>query len=127
MYFCRRTERKGTVNTAQRAWLRIEELEDRCVPSLLGQQLFPADNPWNQQITNAPVAANSAAIINNITATYGNGRLHPDFGQDYKNGNDLYGIPYNVVHGNSTAKVNVVIDAYASESDVQAVPLPANV
>ena len=36
---------------------RLEELEGRDVPSLLGNQLFPADNPWNQKITNAPVAA----------------------------------------------------------------------
>jgi hypothetical protein len=112
---------------ARRVRLAVESLEERTVPTLLGQQLFPADNPWNQQITNAPVAANSAAVLNNIISKYGDGQLHPDFGQDYHNGNDLYGIPYNVVHGNSTAKVNVVIDAYASESDIQAVPLPANV
>jgi hypothetical protein len=107
--------------------LAVEALEDRTVPTLLGQQLFPADNPWNQPIANAPVAANSAAVIGNTTSHYGNGRLHPDFGQDYQNGSDLYGIPYNVVHGNSTAKVNVVIDAYPGESDIVAVPLPANV
>ena len=83
----------------------LETLEDRSVPSLLGQQLFPADNPWNQKIAAAPVAANSAAIINNIISHYGDGRLHPDFGQDYADGsNPLYGIPYNVVHGNSTAQ-----------------------
>jgi hypothetical protein len=34
----------------------LEELEYRVVPTLLGQQLFPADNPWNQNISNAPVA-----------------------------------------------------------------------
>jgi hypothetical protein len=111
----------------RRARLAIEQLEERTVPTLLGQQLFPADNPWNQQITNAPVAANSAGIMNSIITTYGDGRLHPDFGQDYQTSNDLYGIPYNVVHGNSVAKVNVVIDAYPGESDLQAVPLPSNV
>ena len=37
--------------------------------------------------------------------------LHPDFGQDYLNSGPLYGIPYNVVHGNSVAKVHVVIGA----------------
>jgi hypothetical protein len=96
------------------------------VPTLLGNQLFPADNPWNERITNAPVAANSTAIINNITSLYGNGRLHPDFGQDYHS-TDLYGIPYNIVHGNSTVHTNVVIDAYASESDLIGVPLPTTV
>jgi hypothetical protein len=107
--------------------LWIEELENRTVPTLLGQQLFPSDNPWNQQITSAPVAANSAAILNNIITTYGDGRLHPDFGQDYRTSSDLYGIPCNVVHGNSTPKVQVVIDAYPGESDVQAAPIPAGV
>src|SRR5262245_55447841 len=86
--------------------LRLEPLEDRTVPTLLGQQLFPADSPWNQLVTNAPVAANSAAVLNNIiTQSNGDGRLHPDFGQDYHAGNPLYGIPYNVVHGNTTTKI----------------------
>lgn len=89
---------------------------------LLGTNLFPADNPWNQNISQAPVATNSAAIISRI----GNGRFHPDFGQDYRNGGPLYGIPYNVVHGNSTAKIRVVIDAYADQSDIQNAPVPAN-
>jgi hypothetical protein len=89
---------------------------------LLGSNLFPADNPWNQNISQAPVATNSAAIISRI----GNGRFHPDFGQDYRTGNPLYGIPYNVVHGNSTPKIQVVIDAYADQSDIQNAPVPAN-
>jgi hypothetical protein len=38
----------------------------------------------------------------------------------------LYGIPYNVVHGNSTARIQVVIDAYGSQSDLQNAPVPAN-
>jgi hypothetical protein len=106
--------------------LAVEVLEDRTVPTLLGNSLFPADNPWNQKITNAPAASNSAAILNNIISLYGDGRLHPDFGQDYNNSSDLYGIPYNVVHGNNTSKVHVVIDTYASESDLQDAPIPAN-
>lgn len=95
--------------------------------TLAGQQLFPSDNPWNQKITSAPVAANSAAVMNAITTTFGNGRLHPDFGQDYRDSSDLYGIPYNLVHGNSVAKTHVVVDGYPGESDLQDVPLPANV
>ncbi len=112
---------------APRKTLRLEALEDRTVPTLLGNQLYPSDNAWNQRVTNAPVAANSAAILNNIITRYGDGRLHPDFGQDYGTHQDLYGIPYNVVHGNSTAKVNVVLDAYPDESDPVAVPIPASV
>ncbi|HEY1788987.1 MAG TPA: IPT/TIG domain-containing protein [Verrucomicrobiae bacterium] len=93
--------------------------------SLLGQQLYPPDYPWNQNISNAPVATNSAAIIAHIGGTV---RIHPDWGSDSPaNGNSpLYGIPYNVVHGNSTAKINVIIDNYPGESDIQAVPIPTN-
>src|SRR5256885_1166713 len=82
-----------TVGRARRFTLALERLEDRTVPALLGQQLFPADNPWNQRITDAPVAANSAAIMNAIVSRYGDGRLHPDFGQDSRTADPLYGIP----------------------------------
>src|SRR5579871_3240562 len=73
----------------------LEFLEDRTVPTLLGQQLFPSDYPWNQNIANAPVAGNSAAIISHIGGSIG---IHPDWGEDSSsNGNDpLYGIPFNV-------------------------------
>ncbi len=101
-------------------------LEDRTVPTLLGNQVFPTDNSWNQKISAAPVAANSATIMNSIITNSGNGRLHPDFSQNFNSGVDLYGIPYNVVHGNSTAKTAVVIDAYDDESDIIAAPIPLN-
>jgi hypothetical protein len=92
---------------------------------LLGQYLFPSNNPWNQNISSAPVAANSASIISAI----GNStKIHPDWGTDSPaNGiSPLYGIPYNVVHGNSTAKVNVIIDNYPGESDIVPAPIPTN-
>ena len=38
----------------------------------------------------------------------------------------LYGIPFNVVHGNTTAKINVTIDNYPGESDIVPVPIPPN-
>jgi hypothetical protein len=95
--------------------------------SLLSSNLFPADNPWNQNISQAPVTTYSAAIMTNIVGKYGNGRFHPDFGQDAQlASNPLYGIPYNVVHGNSTPKIQVVIDAYSDQSDIQNSPIPAN-
>jgi IPT/TIG domain len=109
-----------------RLHLQLEQLEDRTVPTLLGQQLFPSENPWNQPITSAPLAANSTAIMNNIISHYGDGRLHPDFGQDYHAAQDLYGIPYNIVHGNTAAFLPVVIDAYSDESDLQTAPIPIN-
>ncbi len=120
------TARSRRHGLARQTRLQLEALEDRTVPTLLGNSLFPADNPWNQKITGAPVAASSTAIMNSIISTYGDGRLHPDFGQDYGTATALYGIPYNVVHGNSTPKVHVVIDAYAGESDLQNAPVPAN-
>jgi hypothetical protein len=91
---------------------------------LLGQQVFPTNSPWNQNISAAPVAANSAAIISSIGASV---HLHPDWGTDSPlNGSSpLYGIPYNVVHGNSVTKVSVIIDNYPGESDIVPMPIPA--
>jgi autotransporter passenger strand-loop-strand repeat protein len=110
--------------SARTAKIHLEALEDRLVPTLLGQQLFPADNPWNQDISNAPVAANSAQIIAHIGAST---RLTPNWYADNPaNGaSPLYGMPFNIVHGNSTQTVNVVIDNYPGESDIQPVPIPA--
>ena len=93
--------------------------------TLLGQPLYPPNYPWNQNISQAPVAANSASFITRIgPATV----IHPDWGTDNSaNGSSpLYGIPYNVVHGNSTAKINVIIDNYPGESDLVPVPIPTN-
>jgi hypothetical protein len=95
------------------------------IASLLGSQLYPTNYPWNQVITNAPVATNSAAIIAHIGGSI---TIHPDWGPDSaSNGaSPLYGIPYNVVHGNTAAKINVIIDNYPDESDILGVPIPAN-
>src|SRR5438552_3578356 len=75
-WFKRRSTRSLTVA----ARLEVETLEARVVPTLAGNQLFPADNPWNQPITTAPVAASSAAMI---AAVNGADPLHPDFGTVY--------------------------------------------
>ena len=52
-------QRRTNRMSPPRRTLIVEALEDRTMPTLLGQHLFPADNPWNQKITSAPVAANS--------------------------------------------------------------------
>ena len=93
--------------------------------SVLDQPLYPPEYPWNQNISQAPVATNSAAIITRIGSSV---PVHPDWGEDNStNGTSpLYGIPYNVVHGNSTTKINITIDNYPGESDIVAVPIPAN-
>lgn len=92
---------------------------------LLGQNLFPANNPWNQDISGAPVATNSATVISAIGVSR---KIHPDWGTDSPadGASPLYGIPYNVVHGNLAAKVSVIIDDYPGESDLVAAPIPTN-
>jgi hypothetical protein len=96
--------------------------------ALAAPPLFPPDHPFNQRITNAPVASNSAAIISNIGT--GTIRIHADFGQaNPQSGADLYGIPYNIVHSTTapiTPMVSVVIGIYASQSDIVPAPIPAN-
>ncbi len=103
----------------------VERLEERLALSLLGQQLFPADNAFNQNISAAPVAANSAAVIANIGASI---HIHPDWGDDNPaNGNaPLYGIPVNIVHADKLTAVSVIIDNYPDESDIVPVPIPPN-
>ena len=82
-------------------------------------QVFPTDNPWNTDISQALVDPNS----NNLIASIGdNTNLHPDFGTLWE-GKPI-GIPYNVVSG-SQEKVNINF-RYANESDAGPYPIPAN-
>ena len=88
--------------------------------SLHGKQLFPSDNPWNQDISSAPVDPNSTRLI----AAIGNdGQLHPDFGTVYRGAPN--GIPYIVV-GGSQPLVPVNFTAYGAESDPGPYPVPRN-
>src|SRR5436190_10535017 len=106
------------------AALQFETLEERTVPTLLSQNLFPADYAWNQNVANAPVAANSATIMANIGSSIS---VHPDWGNaNPANTSPLYGIPVNIVHGNTAPRVNFVVDNYPTESDLLSVPMPAN-
>jgi hypothetical protein len=69
------------------------------VPTLGGCTLFPANNIFNTPIDKLPVHANSAAFINTIGGTR---HIHLDLGTTVDQTSDqYYGIPYNVVHGNS--------------------------
>jgi hypothetical protein len=109
----------------RRRWT-LEELDARLVPTYLGNQVFPLDNPWNQVVAGAPVAANSASIISAIVARHGLAPgLHPDFGNPPID-EALYGIPINVATA-ATPKVAVTIapDGYGDESDSVLVPIPA--
>ena len=72
-----------------------------------GRLLFPSDNWWNQDISNAPVDPQSDAYIDSIGRTR---TSHPDFGPP------PYGIPYIGVSG-SEARRPVTFVEYGSESD----------
>jgi hypothetical protein len=72
---------------------------------------------WNQDISKARVARNSAAIVAYINA-HGGSFLHPDFGSPR-----AYGFPYAVV-GVGQRKLPIHYTAYGSESDKGPFPIP---
>jgi hypothetical protein len=75
--------------------------------------LFPANNWWNVDVSNAPVDAKSSSYINFIGGTR---TLHPDFGGEAAPGSTrIYGFPYIVVDG--TQAKRAVQFRYADESD----------
>jgi hypothetical protein len=83
--------------------------------------MFPANDPWNTDISQAPVDPDSDRYINFIGRSVG---VHPDFGTVWNGGPN--GIPYTVV-GPGQPKVTVNFsNGYPSESDVGPYPLPAN-
>jgi hypothetical protein len=88
--------------------------------SLHGKQLFPPDNPWNQDISTAPVDPNSSNLISSIGMNTG---LHADFGTVYAGAPN--GIPYIVVSGTQPL-VPLNFTAYGDESDPGPYPIPAN-
>lgn len=90
------------------------------LPVIGGCQVFPADNPWNQDISNAPVHPNSAQYMSRMAALGGNQKLHADFGS-----NPTYGIPFVVVPENQQM-VPITFTAYGDESDPGPYPVPLN-
>jgi hypothetical protein len=88
--------------------------------SLNGKRPFPADNPWNADVSGEPVDPNSSTLIN---ACGGLDRgLHADFGTVWNGAPN--GIPYVVVSG-SQGRVPVTFD-YHDESDPGPYPVPAD-
>ena len=83
--------------------------------------IFPSDNPWNQDISTAPVDPYSNQIIANFSSS----PLKTDFGSGTWDGAPI-GIPFVVVCGNQP-KINVNFTAYGDESDAgpYAIPLTA--
>jgi hypothetical protein len=85
-------------------------------PVLMGCPVFPADNPWNRDVSADAVDPRSDAYI----ASIGAGRfLHPDFGSD-----PTYGIPWTSVSG-TQPRVPMSFD-FDDESDPGPYPFPPN-
>lgn len=81
-------------------------------------QVFPADNPWNTDISGYPVHPNSANFIASIGLNTG---LHADFGTVWNGAPN--GIPY-VTVGGSQPRVPITFTAYGNESDPGPYPVP---
>jgi hypothetical protein len=101
---------------ASAALLLLPLLPAKADPLAGGCQVFPPDNPWNTDISTAPIDPKSSTYIANINANGGQ-KVHPDFGSD-----PTYGIPYVTVLG-SQPKVPVTFD-YDDESDPGPYPIP---
>lgn len=74
--------------------------------------LFPGNNWWNIDVSNAPIVANSP-YLTYIGLTKG---MHPDFGGNAEEPGFIYGFPFVVVDGLQT-KQTVIFTAYGDQSD----------
>ena len=79
---------------------------------------FPANNPWNTDISTVPAASNSATLISNYTAKAGNAALQADMGTQY-------GENWNVVDSSTQTLESIGITMYPTESDIMPVPVPS--
>lgn len=76
--------------------------------------IFPADNPWNADISKQPVDPFSSQIITGLATS----SLRPDFGT-------VYGIPYTVVCAGQP-KLTIQFTDYADQSDTGKYAVPLN-
>jgi len=83
-------------------------------PTIAGCPIFPADNPWNRDVSADPVDPDSASYIANMNP---GAHLHPDFGSD-----PSFGIPWTTV-GAGQPRVPMSFD-FADESDPGPYPFP---
>ena len=74
--------------------------------------LFPPNNWWNVDVSNAPTDLSADTFLTFIGKTKG---LHPDFGGD-AGGGDVYGFPFIVVDG-AQAKKTVTFVNWPEQSD----------
>lgn len=89
----------------------------RNAPIIGSCQVFPSDNPWNQDVSALPLHPRSSQMIARIQAIGGD-NLHADFGE-----NPNYGIPYVVVDADQP-RVPITYDADGDESDPGPFPIP---
>ncbi len=99
-------------------------------PKIGGCRVFPAfegsrtarsaasQRAWNQDVSRAPIDANSSDYVSRITSLGGNQVVHPDFG-----GNGQYGIPFTTVRRHQR-RVRVKVTAYPEQSDFGRAPIP---
>lgn len=87
-------------------------------PSVAGCPVFPADNPWNTDISELPVHPNSDAYVDSVGRQ---ATLHPDFGTEWQ-GTPI-GIPYVIVDSKQPL-VPITYTAYGTESDPGPMPFP---
>ncbi len=83
---------------------------------LNGFRPLPNNNPWNQDISQAPLASDSASRIANYISRAGNAALSGDFGT-------IYGEDYNIVDSSVQSSQNLNITMYPTESDIMPVPI----
>src|SRR5580658_3600414 len=88
------------------------------VHQLGGCDVFPANNPWNEDISSAPVDPNSANYMTAMNA--GSTFLHPDFGHS-----PHYGIPVTIA-AQSTPFVPMKFFLYKDQSNPGPYPFPPN-
>lgn len=86
--------------------------------TLGGCAAFPADNPWNADVSQLPVDPNSGQYLAHMHAATTN--LHPDFGHD-----PHYGIPVTVVPGSQRFVPMSFADS--QQSDPGPYPFPRGV
>jgi hypothetical protein len=98
--------------------LEPENPSETADPLKVDIAVFPADNPWNTDVSAYPLHPDSAAFIASIGR---DGELHPDFGTVWEGAPN--GIPYRVV-GGGQAPVPITYTAYGDESDPGPFPIP---
>lgn len=91
-------------------------------PVVAGCPVFPADSPWNTDVSRAPLAADSATLVGGQAAGH---NVHLDFGDTQAE----YGIPYRVVPA-TQPRVPIMFGTdgadYGDESDKGPFPIPAD-